>query len=124
MQPSPVSGASRRERHRNAAPRHLLAVLFEHRASNLFRVRNRDAGTVGADLSLPDLNAQSALDHDARDPLAAFAGEFLHPQDAGGRRLVYLCGHSLGLQAKSTREYIAQELRDWERLAVLGHDAA
>jgi kynureninase len=75
-------------------------------------------------LSLPDLNAQSALDHDARDPLAAFAGEFLHPQDAGGRRLVYLCGHSLGLQAKSTREYIAQELRDWERLAVLGHDAA
>ena len=73
---------------------------------------------------MPDLNAQSALELDARDPLAAFAGEFLYPRDADGRRLVYLCGHSLGLQTKSTREYVAQELSDWERLAVLGHHAA
>ena len=37
MRPSPVSGASRGERHRNAAARHLLAILFEHRASHLQR---------------------------------------------------------------------------------------
>jgi kynureninase len=56
--------------------------------------------------------------------LAAFAAEFHHPQDAAGRRMVYLCGHSLGLQAKSTEEYVAQELADWRRLAVLGHHEA
>ncbi len=37
---------------------------------------------------------------------------------------MYLCGHSLGLQTKSTAEYVAQELIDWQRLAVLGHHAA
>jgi kynureninase len=37
---------------------------------------------------------------------------------------VYLCGHSLGLQAKSTADYVAQELRDWQRWAVLGHHSA
>jgi len=37
---------------------------------------------------------------------------------------VYLCGHSLGLQTKSTAEHVAQELIDWQRLAVLGHHAA
>src|SRR5271165_6042021 len=124
MRPSPLSGAGRGGQHRNAAPRHLLAVLFEHRASNLCCVRNGDAGAVGVHLNLPDPNVQSALEYDARDPLAAFALEFHHPRDAVGRKLVYLCGHSLGLQTISTREYVAQELSDWERLAVLGHHAA
>jgi kynureninase len=35
--------------------------------------------------------------------------------------MVYLSGHSLGLQAKSTSEYVDQELADWRRLGVLGH---
>jgi kynureninase len=56
--------------------------------------------------------------------LAAFAGEFHHPFDAGGRRQVYLSGHSLGLQAKATAQYVEQELADWRRLGVLGHHAA
>ena len=39
--------------------------------------------------------------------------------------MVYLAGHSLGLQAKATAEYVEQELADWRRLGVLGHhDAA
>ena len=70
------------------------------------------------------LNAAGAHQQDAHDPLAAFAAEFHHPHDTTGRRLVYLCGHSLGLQSKSTAEYVAQELIDWQRLAVLGHHAA
>ncbi len=70
------------------------------------------------------LNEAGAHQQDARDPLAEFAAEFHHPHDATGRRLVYLCGHSLGLQCKSTAEYVAQELIDWQRLAVLGHHAA
>ena len=95
------------------------------RAAHLRIVRHRAARRrLVSRLSLTGLNAQSAHEQDARDPLAAFAGEFHHPEDPNGRRLVYLCGHSLGLQTKSTAEYIAQELADWQRLAVLGHHAA
>jgi kynureninase len=38
--------------------------------------------------------------------------------------MVYLAGHSLGLQAKSTTRYVEEELADWRRLAVLGHHDA
>jgi kynureninase len=69
-------------------------------------------------------DAQQALERDAGDPLACFAGQFHHPLDATGRRLVYLCGHSLGLQPKSAAQFVEQELTDWQRLGVLGHYAA
>ncbi|HME38661.1 MAG TPA: kynureninase [Steroidobacteraceae bacterium] len=69
-------------------------------------------------------DAASALERDARDPLACFAAEFHHPFDSSGRRVVYLCGHSLGLQPKSAAQYVEQELQDWRRLGVLGHHAA
>ena len=47
------------------------------------------------------------------------------PYDADGRKVVYLSGHSLGLQPKSAAGYIEQELADWRHLGVLGHhDAA
>jgi kynureninase len=68
--------------------------------------------------------AQDALALDARDPLAKFAAEFHHPFDGNGRKLVYLCGHSLGLQPKSAAGYVEQELEDWRRLGVLGHHVA
>jgi kynureninase len=70
----------------------------------------------------PDAEGARALD--ASDPLAAFAEEFHHPYDGNGRRLLYLCGHSLGLQPKSAARYVEQELKDWQRLGVLGHHAA
>jgi kynureninase len=69
-------------------------------------------------------DAADALARDANDPLAGFAAQFHHPQDPTGRRLVYLCGHSLGLQPKSAAHYVEQELKDWQRLGVLGHHAA
>jgi kynureninase len=69
-------------------------------------------------------DAAGALAHDADDPLASFAGEFHHPYDGAGRRLVYLCGHSLGLQPKSAARYVEQELKDWQNLGVLGHTHA
>jgi kynureninase len=56
--------------------------------------------------------------------LAAFAAQFYHPYDSGGRRMVYLSGHSLGLQPKSARDYVEQELSDWQRMGVLGHHDA
>jgi kynureninase len=70
------------------------------------------------------LDAAGAMAHDAGDPLAGFAQQFHHPRDAAGRRLVYLCGHSLGLQSKSVAQYVEQELKDWQRLGVTGHHEA
>jgi len=70
----------------------------------------------------PDAEGARALD--ASDPLAPFAEEFHHPYDGNGRRLLYLCGHSLGLQPKSAARYVEQELKDWQRLGVLGHHSA
>ena len=70
----------------------------------------------------PDAEGARALD--ASDPLASFGEEFHHPYDGNGRRLLYLCGHSLGLQPKSAARYVEQELKDWQRLGVLGHRAA
>jgi kynureninase len=69
-------------------------------------------------------DAAAALALDASDPLAHFAAQFHHPVDGGGRRLLYLCGHSLGLQPKSAAQYVEQELHDWQRLGVLGHHVA
>ncbi len=68
--------------------------------------------------------AAGAAELDALDPLKSLAAEFHHPHDRAGRKLTYLCGHSLGLQHESTGAYVEQELADWRRLAVLGHHAA
>jgi kynureninase len=68
--------------------------------------------------------ASSAAELDDRDALAPFAAEFHHPTDASGRRLTYLCGHSLGLQPKSAEGFVARELADWKSLGVLGHHIA
>jgi kynureninase len=70
------------------------------------------------------LRAADALQRDAADALTGFAAEFHHPCDSTGRELVYLCGHSLGLQPRSAADYVRQELSDWQQMAVLGHDAA
>ena len=58
---------------------------------------------------------------DARDPLAHFRERFYIPKTKGGTDCIYLCGHSLGLQPKTARSYIEQELRDWAELGVEGH---
>jgi kynureninase len=69
-------------------------------------------------------DAAAAIAHDAADPLADFASQFHHPHDDAGRRLIYLCGHSLGLQSKSVAAYVEQELEDWRRMGVAGHHHA
>jgi len=57
----------------------------------------------------------------ARDPMASYRARFHIPRMPDGADCVYLCGHSLGLQPKSVRGAIEQELQDWERLAVEAH---
>lgn len=61
----------------------------------------------------------SALD--ARDPLAHLRDRFYFPKTKTGQDCVYLSGHSLGLQPKTARSYIEQELEDWAAFGVEGH---
>jgi kynureninase len=58
---------------------------------------------------------------DAEDPLRSFRDRFFIPKQKNGNETIYLCGNSLGLQPKSTRKFIDQELNDWEKLGVEGH---
>jgi kynureninase len=62
-----------------------------------------------------------AVAQDARDPLASFRECFHIPKMQDGSDCIYLCGHSLGLQPKSAREYVEQEMQEWARLGVDAH---
>ena len=64
----------------------------------------------------------AAQARDAADPLQAFRARFALPCDARGEPLLYLCGHSLGLMPLAARDVVNEELEDWSRLAVLGHE--
>ncbi|MGH8323765.1 MAG: kynureninase, partial [Steroidobacteraceae bacterium] len=61
---------------------------------------------------------------DEADPLRAFRERFAMPRAARGQPTLFLCGHSLGLMPLAARELVTEELDDWSRLAVLGHEHA
>ena len=63
-----------------------------------------------------------AIALDRADELRAFRSRFAMPRDASGAELTYLCGHSLGLAPVAARTHVLQELEDWERLGVQGHE--
>ncbi len=56
---------------------------------------------------------------DAQDPLRGFRDRFHIPQ-RNGNDLIYLCGNSLGLQPKTARTALDQELQIWQHLGVEG----
>ncbi|MBS1551418.1 MAG: kynureninase [Bacteroidetes bacterium] len=64
---------------------------------------------------------QFAAEADENDPLKNFREKFLIPVRPDGEKVIYLAGNSLGLQPKSLRSYVEQELKDWETLGVEGH---
>jgi kynureninase len=66
-------------------------------------------------------SAGFAADLDAKDPLKRFRERFYVPLGENGAEVVYMTGNSLGLQPKTVRGYVEQELNDWETLAVEGH---
>jgi kynureninase len=66
-------------------------------------------------------SAEFAARLDRDDPLAGFRDQFEFPDDRGGRRSVYLCGHSLGLQPKLAAQYVNEELSEWAKRGVEGH---
>jgi kynureninase len=61
-----------------------------------------------------------AQELDQKDPLAKFREQF-HIPTVNGNQQIYLCGNSLGLQPKTAKEAINQELEDWANLGVEGH---
>ena len=71
---------------------------------------------------------EATLEHarrrDATDPLRIFRERFALPRDDRGQPTLFLCGHSLGLMPLEARTLITEELDDWSRLAVLGHEHA
>jgi len=67
------------------------------------------------------LGENFAREMDASDPLAHFRERFFIPRTDNGKECTYLGGHSLGLQPKSAKSYIEEELKDWARLGVEGH---
>jgi kynureninase len=71
-----------------------------------------------------DASLDFAQRADEADPLRAFRSRFAMPHDAGGNELVYLAGHSLGLQPLAARALVNEELDDWAALGVRGHEEA
>jgi kynureninase len=71
---------------------------------------------------------ESTLEHarrrDDADALRDFRQRFALPHDERGQPTLFLCGHSLGLMPLAARTLVAEELDDWARLAVLGHEHA
>ena len=65
--------------------------------------------------------ASIAAQMDADDALRHFSEKFYIPKQPNGEEAIYFTGNSLGLQPKTARGYIEQELDDWARLAVEGH---
>lgn len=57
---------------------------------------------------------------DRKDTLKSFRAQF-HLPKVKGKTAIYLTGNSLGLQPKSTKRFIEQELNDWAALGVEGH---
>lgn len=57
---------------------------------------------------------------DEKDPLKKFRNSFNFPQH-NGKDAIYFCGNSLGLQPKSTKIALEQELNDWAEYGVEGH---
>ena len=64
-----------------------------------------------------------AREMDAIDPLKSFREKFYLPSFMGPG-IVYFTGNSLGLQPKTTSQYIKEELDDWANLGVEGHFSA
>lgn len=76
---------------------------------------------MSVNLHSPENSASFALELDELDALRGFRQKFHIPKRSNGDEVLYFTGNSLGLQPKSTRGYIEQELTDWETFGVEGH---
>ena len=58
---------------------------------------------------------------DQNDELKSYRDYFHFPVDSNGNKMLYFTGNSLGLQPKTTKAAVEQELDDWANFAVEGH---
>jgi kynureninase len=69
------------------------------------------------------MNFQNTLEYatqlDEQDPLKDFQGKFLAPKH-NGKDAIYFCGNSLGLQPVTARQYINDQMGNWQDLAIEG----
>jgi len=81
------------------------------------------ADSSKASVAYPDFSTDEscALSLDQQDPLASFRQQFHQPSGDDGVPKIYFAGNSLGLQPKSVRGELSQELDDWARLGVEAH---
>jgi len=69
---------------------------------------------------MKDFNRDIAKSLDREDSLSNYRDLFFFPKHKG-KKCLYFCGNSLGLQLKKTERYIKQELNDWAKYGVDGH---
>ncbi|MCI4667258.1 MAG: kynureninase [Bacteroidia bacterium] len=67
------------------------------------------------------LSLESASKQEEAFELSHFREKFHLPLKDNGEPFIYLCGNSLGLQPKSVKAHLDQELKDWANLGVEGH---
>ncbi|HEY5825622.1 MAG TPA: kynureninase [Cyclobacteriaceae bacterium] len=67
----------------------------------------------------PSLSFARSMDR--KDPFKNFRSKFLIPK-INGKQSIYLIGNSLGLQPKTTKKFINEELADWANLGGEGHE--
>ncbi len=68
-----------------------------------------------------EASREFAQSRDDADELRRLHDYFNFPVDKDGRRNIYLCGNSLGLQSKLAVQYIGEELEKWADMCVDGH---
>jgi len=77
-----------------------------------------------------EINLEALLSKDfsenevKQDSLSSLRSEFFFPTiDESGtkKQSIYLCGNSLGLQPRRTRDYVGEELDKWAKHGVEGH---
>lgn len=66
------------------------------------------------------MNTDQLKSWDDSDELSGFRDQFHFPEK-NGKKCIYFCGNSLGLQPKQTRSFIEDELALWESHGVEGH---
>ena len=70
------------------------------------------------------MNYQNRLEFakqlDEQDELKSFRNKFYIPI-VNGKECIYFTGNSLGLQPKTTQDYVVNELEDWANFGVEGH---
>ncbi|XP_059906750.1 kynureninase [Gadus macrocephalus] len=87
---------------------------------------------LSADLGCSPVSRELAAELDRRDELGHLRQQFFLPKVAdlppsdlslvdGSQECIYFVGNSLGLQPKSTKKILEEELEKWAKLAIHGH---